>query len=416
MPAGVPTTLPRRRRGARRMSEPPILIEARDATRAYPGARAAWWRRAEPFRAVDHVSVAIRPGETVALVGESGSGKSTLGRMMLGLTLPSAGVVLYEGRDLATFRGEAWTRFRREVQVVFQDSGASLNPRRSIGHSVEIPLRYSVKLGRARHTRCRRCVARSHRPAAGAFARPAAARIVGRPAPACVDRARHRHESARDRGRRAGVGARCVGAGANPAADARFAAARRPRLSVHHPRSRCRAGDRRSRRGSVPRRHHGIRPCRDADARAAAPLHAHADRRDPGAGPHAGVRPSAAEAGRRAGDGQRRVPLPRPLPARRKNFAPKSSRRSPSWRPACWRPVTFRATARRRGSPRRGGADQIISPRAATNLCGGQAGATYSDRRPAAEAPRRRPRSIRRRSGATGRDDAAGPPVFRLAS
>ena len=117
------------------------LLEARDVSRLFPVRASGGLFRARTMqRAVDHVSVQIQPGEVLALVGESGSGKTTLGRMLLGLTAPSEGAILYKGQDIASHRGDAKRGFRREVQVVFQDTGGSLNPRRSIGQSVALPL------------------------------------------------------------------------------------------------------------------------------------------------------------------------------------------------------------------------------------------------------------------------------------
>jgi oligopeptide/dipeptide ABC transporter ATP-binding protein len=95
------------------------------------------------LRAVDDVSLSIEEGETLALVGESGSGKSTLGRLLLGLAAPSSGRILYEGNSLAGLKSTGWRKFRAEVQVVFQDSGTAFNPRRTIGASLEVPLRYN---------------------------------------------------------------------------------------------------------------------------------------------------------------------------------------------------------------------------------------------------------------------------------
>ncbi|MFI5015712.1 MAG: oligopeptide/dipeptide ABC transporter ATP-binding protein [Hyphomicrobiales bacterium] len=100
------------------------------------------------LKAVDQVSLALSEAEIVALVGESGSGKSTLGRLLLGLTPPTDGAITYEGEDIAGLAGERRRKYRREVQVVFQDTGTSLNPRHPVGETVMIPLRYNLGLGR----------------------------------------------------------------------------------------------------------------------------------------------------------------------------------------------------------------------------------------------------------------------------
>jgi ABC-type glutathione transport system ATPase component len=121
---------------------PEPLIAAESVVRLFPQ-RGGLFARRQWLRAVDDVSVSVAAGETVAVVGESGSGKSTLGRMLLGLLPPSAGTIRFRGAPLATLRGDAWKAFRREVQVVFQDTGAALNPRRTVGHSVALPLRWN---------------------------------------------------------------------------------------------------------------------------------------------------------------------------------------------------------------------------------------------------------------------------------
>lgn len=82
--------------------------------------------------AVDDVSFSIPERTTLALVGESGSGKSTVGLMVLGLLQPTAGEIVFDGRSVRGLRGEALRRFRREVQVVFQDPYASLNARMQV--------------------------------------------------------------------------------------------------------------------------------------------------------------------------------------------------------------------------------------------------------------------------------------------
>jgi ABC-type glutathione transport system ATPase component len=128
------------------MPEP--LIRADDVSKTFP-VRGKLFGGRQWLPAVDGVSFSVRPGETVAVVGESGSGKTTLGRMLLGLLAPSGGSVSFRGQRLDSLRGDAWRKFRREVQVVFQDTGGSLNPRRSIGASIAVPLRWNLGLGAA---------------------------------------------------------------------------------------------------------------------------------------------------------------------------------------------------------------------------------------------------------------------------
>ncbi|MDI4657566.1 ABC transporter ATP-binding protein [Xanthobacter autotrophicus] len=92
------------------------------------------------LRAVDGVSFAVEPGETVGLVGESGCGKSSLARVLMRLVEPASGRVLFDGLDVGALRGPALKAYRRQAQMVFQDPFASLNPRQSVGEILSGPL------------------------------------------------------------------------------------------------------------------------------------------------------------------------------------------------------------------------------------------------------------------------------------
>ena len=118
----------------------PPLVAVRDLVKHYPSPRGLLTRRdGEPVRAVDGVSLELRSGETLGIVGESGSGKSTLGRMILRLEEPTSGQGTFDGKDLFTLDGPSLLRFRRRVQVVFQDPFASLNPRMTVYDIVSEP-------------------------------------------------------------------------------------------------------------------------------------------------------------------------------------------------------------------------------------------------------------------------------------
>ncbi|RRR68436.1 MAG: dipeptide ABC transporter ATP-binding protein [Candidatus Viridilinea halotolerans] len=128
----------------------PYLIEVKDLTMHFPVTRGIIFQRhVGTVKAVDGVSFQIRAGETLGLVGESGCGKSTTGRAILQLYRPSAGEVYFEGVDLTKLRGQSLRRMRRQVQMIFQDPYASLNPRMTIGDIIGEPIRvHTLRQGR----------------------------------------------------------------------------------------------------------------------------------------------------------------------------------------------------------------------------------------------------------------------------
>lgn len=121
-------------------SEP--LLKVQNLVKHFPINRGIiFQRQVGAVKAVDDVTFNVYPGETLGLVGESGSGKSTTGRTVLQLYRPTGGQVLFDGTDLAQLRGDALRKMRRNVQMVFQDPYASLNPRMTIGDIISEPIR-----------------------------------------------------------------------------------------------------------------------------------------------------------------------------------------------------------------------------------------------------------------------------------
>ncbi|WP_122038867.1 ABC transporter ATP-binding protein [Asaia bogorensis] len=111
------------------------LLKAQDVARTYH------LGRGRTLRAVDGISLALKHGESLALVGESGCGKSTLGRLMMGFDRPDKGEILFDGQDMAQMGRRALRDLRSHLQMVFQDSGSSFNPRWTIGNTLAEPFR-----------------------------------------------------------------------------------------------------------------------------------------------------------------------------------------------------------------------------------------------------------------------------------
>jgi oligopeptide/dipeptide ABC transporter ATP-binding protein len=137
--------LDREDRGGRPLPEPvpaesPVIVQANDVKVWFPVGGGLFGRPLQ-LRAVDGVDLTLRKGETLGVVGESGSGKSTLARAVINLIPATAGSVTILGRDITHAEGEALRKARRDLQIVFQDPLASLDPRMTIGDSIAEPLR-----------------------------------------------------------------------------------------------------------------------------------------------------------------------------------------------------------------------------------------------------------------------------------
>ena len=127
-----------------------VLLDVKEASREYESAGSGFFKRNKGVvSAVDRVSITVKKGETYGLVGESGCGKSTVGRLIAGLERPSGGAIELDGRDLATLKGRDAVRIHRDVQMMFQDSYAAMDPRMRIDQILAEPMSIQ-KTGNAR--------------------------------------------------------------------------------------------------------------------------------------------------------------------------------------------------------------------------------------------------------------------------
>lgn len=117
------------------------LLEIRNLSKFFSIRGGLLLKEVATMKAVDNVSFSIKRGETLGLVGESGCGKSTLGKTLLRLMEPTSGQILFEGTDITNIKARDMKSMRRQMQIIFQDPYASLNPRMSVRSILEEPLR-----------------------------------------------------------------------------------------------------------------------------------------------------------------------------------------------------------------------------------------------------------------------------------
>ena len=117
------------------------LLEVHNLSKHFPVSKGIFGKATEYVKAVDDVSFAVHPGEVLGIVGESGCGKTTLGRTLLGLETPTGGEIYFNGQSLTRKSATELREMRKDLQIIFQDPYASLNPRITIGEAILEPMR-----------------------------------------------------------------------------------------------------------------------------------------------------------------------------------------------------------------------------------------------------------------------------------
>ena len=136
---------------------PSPLLQVKNLVKKFPIAGGLLRRTVDHVHAIDNVSFDIQPGETLGLVGESGCGKSTTGRCILRLIQPTSGEIWFEGRNVTELNHKNFAALCRDMQIIFQDPFASLNPRMTVGAIIGEALQIH-KLGKSRKARAERVV------------------------------------------------------------------------------------------------------------------------------------------------------------------------------------------------------------------------------------------------------------------
>lgn len=119
------------------MADP--ILELKDL-KVYFQVGGGFLQKKDTVKAVDGISLSIYPGETFGLVGESGCGKSTTGRAIVKINTPTEGQIIFDGKDITTIKGNELKQFKQDVQMIFQDPYASLNPRMTVGEIIKEPM------------------------------------------------------------------------------------------------------------------------------------------------------------------------------------------------------------------------------------------------------------------------------------
>lgn len=122
------------------------LLEVKDLKKWFPTSKSPFSGKKQFVKAVDGVSFTLCPGETLGIVGESGCGKSTMGRSVLRLLEPTSGQIFFEGKNFTALNKKELRKSRSELQIIFQDPYASLDPRMTIGDIIAEPLDIQLKL------------------------------------------------------------------------------------------------------------------------------------------------------------------------------------------------------------------------------------------------------------------------------
>ncbi|MFJ6207016.1 ABC transporter ATP-binding protein [Lysinibacillus sp. NPDC092081] len=128
------------------MTKKEVLLEINHLKAYFPVKRKSMKEEKKVIKAVDDISLEIFRGETLGIVGESGSGKSTFGRTILKLVEPTEGEIFYKGQPIQQLKGSKLQTYRNQMQMIFQDPFASLNPRMRIGAIIEEPMKLQLTL------------------------------------------------------------------------------------------------------------------------------------------------------------------------------------------------------------------------------------------------------------------------------